>query len=328
VRSSIALLLLVACDSVPQMGGTTSISDTGPEQGVWATWTGTNAGSGFGARIAVSESSAWVAAPFAAPQVFLLRGSGDPLLVHESDPGSFLGIGMAALSDGTLALGAPGQEGGRLVTGNPAVEVASGNGVGGVVAAEGNEWVTSTADGWLRSDGATGSFGRRPDALALADDGTVYAGFAWGDLAFAAGTTRREPRAEVDDEAGFAITVCTNRDSGSVYAVVGLPGAGIMAWWDGRDLQPIGGPGLGRFGASIACNPADSDSFYVGAPASGDNHAGAVYRYNLSGDGTRVLEGEEGDEMGWALAAIGDTLFVGSPGFDGGRGRVQSLPLP
>ncbi len=121
--------------------------------------------------------------------------------------------------------------------------------------------------------------------------------------------------------------------AGSVVAV-GAPGAG-SAYLFGVPgttapvlLQPPIATGGDAFGAALAGVGTD---LVIGAPAAardGVVAAGRAYRFGPTGEPLAVLEApgepQPGTLFGAAIASLGDTVFVGAPGGDGG-GRVYAF---
>src|SRR3954470_9629167 len=96
-----------------------------------ADWIGTVANEGFGSRVAFAGGRAVVAAPFGG-HVYV---DGDLAMTGTVD--ERLGTGLAVRADGDVLVGAPGAGALRTLDGT---QVASGPGLGGVVAANGERW--------------------------------------------------------------------------------------------------------------------------------------------------------------------------------------------
>jgi len=279
---------------------------------------------GYGSRVLVTSEGLVVSAPFAGTAGGPMDGRVDgPGGSVDGAAGAAFGVALAALADGTVLVGAPGIGRVQELGGAVLFEQA---GAGGVLAANGVAWVTSTAIGARRDTGETLDWDRRPDALALDDAGAVWAGFARGDAAIRVGSST-VTRAATTDEAGFALLLADVGRDGRADLVVGAPGAGVVYVLDPAalpaslaDATPVG-PGGGRFGAALAVDAAGV--LYVGAPMSGAGVEGAVYTVN-SGAVTAAWAGEaEGDQLGFALAAGRGALVMGAPGAASSTGSVR-----
>ncbi len=301
-------LLFVACDGAAP--GVDSVAEA--EARPTTEWAGTVLDGGFGARLAANHSVVYAAAPFAGG-VYRLDDAG-PVEVSAGAPGSFFGAGLA-MSGGVLVVGEPVP--GRVWA--DGVVVAEEAGIGGLLAAGPGGWVASTSTGWLAADGTRGELGRRPHAL-LEDQAVVVAGAAFGETSTWRDATP-SPRTTRGDEAGFALLHCDTDRDGVSEVVVGAPGRGVILV-DGRAY----GPGTGRFGAALACGSTPGE-LYVGAPAAGTLHEGAVFRLVGLGEPELLQSGEPFDELGSALTIDGSRLYIGAPGPAAGAGRVVSLPM-
>lgn len=283
-------------------------------------WRGTTPGGGFGSRIVALNEDVYISAPFSG-EVFRAQGGEQPIVHAEFGAASFAGSGLALTDTGTLVLGLPGVGDGEV---HEATRVAAqGDRVGGVLAARGTNWVTSTREGWRLSNGTIGTLGRRPDALAFDAAGAVLAGASWGEVAVWFGETGILRQA-VGDEAGAALLL---RPDGSLW--VGAPGAGAVFRLDNNGIWTrIFGAGTGRFGAALVGACGSENSVCIGAPAYGDAHQGAVFRWDPTIGHLELLEtGDAGDELGTALAVSATHLLVGAPGGAASKGAVLALPL-
>lgn len=300
------MLLILACAPSPPTPASVPAWGT-------AAWEGEVPNGGFGARLASDGERAWIGAPFACA-VYAVEPGGRPSPFFEGAPASFCGAGLGA---GVVGAPAGGDDGEGAVYVNGAA-VATGSNIGGVVVGDATSWVASTAWGWRDSDGHDGVLGTRPDALVLLD-GEVVAGAAFGGVATWRGTIP-ELRA-ADDQRGYALAACDADGDGDVELVVGAPGTGTLDS-EGVTVQH----GSGRFGAALACG--EPGVVYVGAPAEGELHQGAVYRVERLGTPTLVATGRELDELGSALAVASGHLLVGAPGPAASPGSVRVVPLP
>lgn len=265
---------------------------------------------GFGARLASDGERLWIGAPFSG---IVYDAKGAP--VAEGAAGSFTGAGLAWTAGG-LAVGAP-------VPGSVGVDgkvVLSEAGVGGIVTPGPGGWVASTPTGWVAADGTRGELGRRPDAL-LFDGTTVFAGAAFGPVASWSGSTPA-PRASENDEAGTTLLLCDTDGDGTTEVLVGAPGSGEV-----RASGVVVASGSGRFGAALACGTTPG-VLYVGAPAAGALHAGALYVVDHRGPPTAVLVGAARDELGTAVAVADGWVYAGAPGPADAAGYVRGVPEP
>lgn len=290
-----------------------------------ATLRGTDTNEGFGTRVLLVGDRVVATAPFAAPPGSRAAGrvaSTDGATLAGAD-GAFLGAGLAALDDGTVLVGAPGTGAVTTLDGTVLLDLP---GAGGVLAARGQRWAASTPVGFVREDGTRAEVDRRPDALALDATGTVWAGFARGEVALRVGD-RTVARGATPDEAGHALLFADLDADGDEELVVGAPGAGVVYVLDPAalpaslaDVTPIG-PGTGRFGAALAFGT--DGVLYVGAPMAGQSVEGAVYAVR-DGAATVRFEGDTpGDQLGAALSAARATLVVGAPGAPDAPGSVR-----
>lgn len=309
LRGCVPLCFLIACDGA----GVALDREHDATARPVSQWAGTRRDGGFGARLAAGGGAVYAAAPFAA-RVYRLDDAG-PVLVAAGAAGSFFGAGLTT-DEGALLIGEPLP--GR-VWADGAV-IAEETGLGGVLAADAGRWLASTPTGWLAADGSRGSLGRRPDAL-LDDQGVVVAGAAFGETSTWRGATPGA-RLTPGDEAGFALLRCDVDGDGVVEVVVGAPGQGVIVV-DGQ----AHGPGTGRFGAALACGSTPG-ALYVGAPATGTLHAGAVFRLMRLGEAELLHAGDALDEAGTALAVGGGRLYIGAPGPAASAGRVVALAEP
>lgn len=304
--------LLAACNGPEEAGRTrTDPGDDAPvAEGRFA---GASANEGFGARVVVADGEVYAAAPFAgdgslpAGRVGARSGAS-----WEGEAGALFGAGLAALSDGTVLVGAPGV--GRVTTIAGAV-VAEEPGLGGVLTARGAAWAASTSVGALTSTGARFEWDRRPDALALDGAGRLWAGFARGEVAVRSSEGLVVTRARTGDEAGYALLVGDVDGNGVEELVVGAPGAGVV-YVVALDAVPASladavglGPGAGRFGAALV---AGDGALFVGAPMAGPTAEGAVYAVR-GGVATELWTGAAGDQLGTALAYGDGALVAGTP---------------
>lgn len=291
------------------------------------TYAGARADEGYGSRILVTAFGLVVGAPFrgepgGAPDGRVYTGE---TATQEGGDGAMLGAALAGRGDGSVILGAPGIGAVRTLDGET---LLAEDGLGGVLAARGDHWVASTAIGAVREDGARLDWDRRPDALALDEDATVWAGFARGDIALRAGD-RTVSRASATDEAGFAFLLADVGADGEEDLVVGAPGAGFVYVLDPAALPAslaeatAIGPGAGRFGAALAVG-ADG-VLYVGAPMAGESVAGAVYAVAEGSASERWTGDAPGDQLGFSLAAGRASLAMGAPGAADAVGSVRTV---
>lgn len=290
---------------------------------------GALADEGFGTRVLVTSSGVVVGAPFSGDpaaaadgRVYTAVAPADASVSLEGAGGERLGAALAALADGTLLVGTPGTGGVRALAGGPLLTL---EGAGGVLAARGASWVTSTATGAIGNDGTRQDWDRRPDALALGEDGAVWAGFARGDAALRTGK-RSVARAATTDEAGFSLLLADIGADGKEDLVIGAPGAGVVYVLDPAslpaslaDVTPVG-PGAGRFGAALAVDAAGV--LYVGAPMAGTTVEGAVYAVVDGEASVRWSGAAPGDQLGFSLAAGRGSLVMGAPGEAASSGSI------
>lgn len=243
------------------------------------------------------------------------------------EPLDHFGSSVALSADGgTLAVGAPGENGGSQgVLGNPgdgsavdagAVFVYVRDGVGGWVF-QGYVKATNTGPG--------DAFGV---ALALSADGDTLAVGARGEDSGATGVGG----AQGDESASFsgAVYVYTRDDAGGW-----APQAYIKATNTGTDDAFGSELALSADGNTLAVGAGGEDSDATGVDGDqGDASApssGAVYVYTRDGDGTwshqsyvKATNTGAGDAFGAsvALSADGSTLAVGAPDEDGDSAGV------
>ncbi|MDP2307183.1 MAG: putative metal-binding motif-containing protein [Pseudomonadota bacterium] len=296
---------------------------------------GGTADEGYGTRVLITPSGVVVGAPFfgdpgatADGRVYGGLPGGGAAVSLLGEDGARAGAALALLADGTLLVGVPGTGGVRTLAHGalPGEPVLSLEGAGGVLAARGASWVTSTATGAALDDGTRLDWDRRPDALALGADGAVWAGFARGDSALRTGDGA-VARATPSDEAGFTLLLADVGADGTEELVVGAPGAGVVYLLDPTalpaslaDATPVG-PGTGRFGAALAVDAAGV--LYVGAPMAGATVAGAVYAVVDGVPSVRWEGTDPGDQLGFSLAAGRASLVMGAPGAADSPGSVQ-----
>jgi len=298
-RAALAALGLAACATAPQTPGEGNrlIRGLVPD-------------GGFGARLATDGERLWIAAPFAG---IVYAAAGGP--VAEGAAGSFTGAGLAWTAEG-LAVGAPVP---GTVTVDGQIELSEA-GVGGIVVVGPGGWVASTPTGWVAADGTRGDLGRCPDAL-LFGGSTVLAGAAFGPVATWSGSTPT-PRTTETDEAGATLLLCDTDGDGTTEVVVGAPGSGEV-----RTRGVVIASGSGRFGAALACGTAPG-VLYVGAPADGELHAGALYVVDHRGTPAPILVGAPFDELGTAVAVAAGWVYAGAPGPAAAPGYVRGVPEP
>lgn len=271
---------------------------------------GTVADGGFGLRLVRSGDRVVIGAPLAA------RASTLGNSAHWGAAGSFFGAGLAALDDGRVLVGAPGA--GEIVDYATSEPVATGEALGGVVAARGDRWVASMHSG-VRWDEGTVELVGRPSALALGAGDTLVAGFASGDVAARIGTVV-VPRAAEGDEEGYAVALGDVDGDGVDDVVLGAPGVAEVRVYDGAGTRKATVTGAGRFGAALAI--ADG-VLWVGAPLDAAT-AGAVYAVRGLGAPELLATGTAaGDELGAALIAGHGNVIAGAPGGPGAVGYVQ-----
>lgn len=294
--------ILLACTAEPESRPAPAPAWGGAE------WAGTVPDGGFGARLASDGTRAWVAAPWACA-VYVADPGDPPVAIFQGERDTFCGLGLAA-----GLWGAPGQGGALYADGAP---LATGDQLGGVIAGTTAAWVASTATGYRDQDGRDTTLGTRPDAILL-DGDEVVAGSAHGDVSLWVNGVPQS-RSTPGDERGYALARCDSDGDGDEERIVGVPGLGRVEI-EGAAL----GPGTGRFGAALACGA--PGTVYVGAPASGALHHGAVHVVQ-DGVATELATGNELDELGTALAVASGHLLVGAPGPAASAGRVVVLPI-
>ena len=120
----------------------------------------------------------------------------------------------------------------------------------------------------------------------------------------------------------MAIGAPRREGSGAVVVFRRLPGGG----WT-PDATLTADDDAGRLGAAVAITP--DGEIVAGAPATANGRGAAfVYRRNGAGGWTPTrLDPPRGAtvglQFGSAIAANGDELWIGAPGADGARGRID-----
>ena len=272
---------------------------------------------GYGAALAWRAGAIWVGAPFDPGGGRLYK---EEALIRTGVP--FLGTALVA-DDDTVLVGGDGR-----VEDDAGTVLATGTGIGGVLAASGTRWVTRGPTGAVWDNGSVNSYSARPDSIAILPeaDGTMTlgVGFAFGTVALVADglTISRDTL----DEAGWAVLPFDADGDGIADWIVGAPGGNRVDIRDGTSLalRASWSPGTGRFGASLAT---DGTFVYVGAPMAGTDAQGAVWRCDPRVDPTTactLLESGHNlqDQLGFSLAWGGENLYIGAPGGPGTAGSV------
>ena len=317
------LFLFTGCPGVDHFAAFTD-SDTGFSLDEETVWEGTVPGGGFGTRIVNNGTITYISAPYSA-QIFLSFDGEQPVAAYDFPSASFGGSGLALVGDGVFA-GAPLDGDGRIVQLGLG-DIATGEGLGGVIAGSDDLWVASTRSGWQSLVYGSKELGRRPDSLAHAWFTPVVAGAAWGETALWLGDTAI-PRQYAGDEAGYALLEWTQASSSIYGLLVGAPGEGaVYAFTSEREwIKLASSPGT-RFGSAIAAG--DYSRILIGAPGYGTEHQGAVFAYHTD---TKVLdlvlEGQPGDELGTSIAVLHTVFFAGAPGGATSVGKVYVQTLP
>jgi hypothetical protein len=277
-------------------------------------------------------------------QVRVLRAS-------DAQGGDNLGSSVA-ISGGTIAAGAPYEDGG---TGDPRADTGA---VYLYVRDHGG------ADNWGQaailhgSDDPTYWFGQ---SVAIGGDTLVagatdaVAGMAYlfyrdqgGAGGWGQATVLRASDAQADDLFGVAVAISGDMvvigapgedggagdpipDSGAAY-VFGRDQGGLNLWGEAAILRASDAQPGDRFGSSVAI---DGDTTIAGAYNEGGGagdpvpNSGAAYLFGRNQGGAdnwgeltllHAADAQQSDHFGWSVAISGDTIVVGAPDEDGGAG--------
>ena len=143
------------------------------------------------------------------------------------------------------------------------------------------------------------------------------------------------------DEFGYSVSVSGDTivvgasgddDKGSAYVFAEPSGGWFYASQTEQTdkLTAADGSSLDDFGRSVSVS---GGAIVVGAPWKDDNgtDSGAAYIYDyeepIPGKLT-ASDGAAGDELGWSVSVSGDTIVVGAPGDDAGRGAAYVFVRP
>lgn len=279
---------------------------------------GALADEGYGAAIAWMSGQLWVGAPFdpAGGRLYLedaLRRTGGP----------FLGTALLATDTGVL-VGSDGRVEDTTGVEKLSEPIDEHEGVGGLLAGEGAQWVTRTRTGVIWSDGNALDLGGRPDSLAVRD-GDLVAGFAFGDTSLIAGSTRIARAEGAQDEAGWALISADVDGDGVAEWIVGAPAANRVDILDGKTFawRASWAPTTGRFGSALAT---DGTRVFVGAPMAGTDAQGATWVCSGTTESAcSMLDYGDSpqDQLGFSLLYANGNLYAGAPGGPGSAGSVR-----
>ena len=295
------------------------------------TWAGNEDGEALGSALAIGPDGWYAGAP-GGETGRVYRGGAEGLsLVLEEEGRGALGHALALHPTLGLLAGAPlrHEAAGAIVSETGEHRSGTENAVLGTrLRVRGEQLLALSALGYWVDD-IEWPTATRPSDIELVGEEILLA-FARGDTALVRGDWSLE-RPEALDEAGFSLCLSDFDADGESDLAVGAPGSNrvyLLYGSDGWALESatvLEGPG-GRFGHALACH---RDTLVVGAPLH-PGLRGAAWRFEGDPGSWSVqepwIEGEEGDQLGFALATNGDFVLLGAPGLATGPGKVICAP--
>ncbi len=341
-------LLLLSCNK----GDNPVAVDTGEEPVVtvieweYKTISSPAIGDGFGTSLALSDDGLYIGAPHGETGGVIYKHTNTAQLepVMQGEVGGALGAAIAFYegklygaapiygsgagaifrSDGVSIVGDAGQLlGKRLYNTGGGLYAASTSGLFRVLPPSIGEIVHRLNLEFIDQTSRVGGF--------IADGESLYIGTPHGEMAVTTGVTSLQHSSPLD-ESGYALCKANLLGDERDEIVTGAPGANrveifTLSDTDSLELAKTIQGDSGRFGHAISCI---DGLLIVGAPLFGDEHQGALWRFEGDSSVWTVGEAFLSGSSAWAQlgfeTALGNEgeIYAGAPGGEGTAGTVTA----